>query len=123
LAPDEARAIGGRVFQKLTPQQRDELRQFLLSALTAPIPSATDALSPDPRSVSLPVRSWKQVVEDAASSAFDRRLASASDEEISATDIVQEVLPVAHAAVPQQVRKELFMRIKNMIHGIKAGTE
>jgi predicted transcriptional regulator len=65
------------------------------------------------------MQSWRQVVEAAASEAIDRRVATSSSGlgDVSAADIIEDVLPVAHAAVPVGIRKELFARIKAMISG------
>ncbi len=106
--------MGARVFHKLTPQQRDELRQFLLSALTSP--SDPQPLSPT-RDSGGQSSSWKSTVEDATSAAIDRRASASDSGEVSAQDVVDDVLPLAHAAVPPAVRRELFLRIKAMIRG------
>ena len=123
VVTEDTKSMGSRVFQKLSPQQRDELRQFLLSALTTPYDPedasqiTTGVLSPVKERGGASEKSWKTTVEDATSLAIDRRVDASDSGEVSAEDVVQDVLPLAHASVPPAVRRELFIRIKALIRG------
>ena len=113
LPHDDVKQMGARVYHKLSQHQRDELRSFLLAAMSAASDEST-GLSPMKSIQEGGGKSWKEAVEEATSLAIERR-ASTQDASLDAADVVQEVLPIAHASVPAAVRRELFLRIKTMI--------
>lgn len=99
-------AMGERVFNRLSAAEKDALMGYLSEAVAAADGSArVGAGSPSEK--------WTVVVKAKINECIQRR--QAEGEGLDASDVVDEVLPLAIAAIPEEVRRGLFIRLRKML--------
>ena len=84
---------GMRLYESLPDAQRQQLKEILEQQIVG---NAT----------------WGSHVEEAVHKIIDKRLAENKANALDAAEIIDEVLPVAHAVLPMETRQLLFKKIK-----------
>lgn len=106
------RQAGARVYHHLTEAQKSELKSMILHSLDKPLSTTTSNDATAGTS-----SSWKDFVEKTTEEIIIRKVESG--EAVDANAVVDEVLPLAHARVPEEVRRELFLRISQLASSAK----
>lgn len=101
------RQAGSRVFHRLTEPQRAELKAVLADALVQPQDDA-----PPPTSPIAQGDSWKEHVRRITEEVVKRKIEAGED--IDPNQVVEEIMPMAHAALPAEARRQLFAKIFSM---------
>ena len=99
----EAQSAGIRIFEKLTIAQREELNAFLREKLL----EADGAAKPGETS------QWHRDVKNRTSDVIDQR--TKDGRPADANFVVDDVLPYALSSVGEDVRRELFLKVKRML--------
>lgn len=98
-AIDEA---GQRVYRQLSAEEQARLRALVTKEAKRAKGSATAQQKP-----------WAAVVESMITESIERRTAAGAD--VDATAIVEEVLPAALAAVPEEVRAAVMAEVHHLL--------
>eukprot|EP00388_Colpodella_angusta_P030363 GDKK01019330.1.p1 GENE.GDKK01019330.1~~GDKK01019330.1.p1 ORF type:complete len:130 (+),score=22.46 GDKK01019330.1:53-391(+) len=100
---DSFDAMGERVYNRLSANEKEALMAHIASAVAS---SSTD----DSHSGGA---KWTTVVRGKIAEIIQRR--QEEGESLDASEVVDEVLPMAIASIPVEVRKQLFAKVRKMV--------
>ena len=127
LADDDVRRAGRRIVNQFTPSEQQGLASILdRVAFEQPAHDGSPVLDADgagvefkgldgaalPQPAGATPTSWVKYIEAITDEIIARR--SRMHQSVEVDDVLAEVLPVAHAALPMSARRELFERILHL---------